>query len=127
MMNAVREARTHPRPIGFLDTKLSVNDHFSPSSSSQSSSSLMLLAAAAVSVSLPTCPPLLPDAAKLRVLQLHRRNDSAPLAMWRVMKSSTTSMCAMAVHEYRVVRKLPATFSGTCGSPWRDLFQGKLL
>jgi len=87
----------------------------------------VFLVSAAVSVSLPSCSPLLPDAAKLRLLQLHRSNDSAPLTMWRVMKSSTTSICIMATHEYREVRKLPARYGGRCGTPWQDLFQGKLL
>ena len=46
--------------------------------------------------------------------------------MWRVMKSATTTACAMMMHEYRVVRKLPAKHNGSCGGPWRELFSGSL-
>ena len=74
----------------------------------------------------PPCSPLLPNAAKLRSLHLHRNNDSVPLAMWRVMKSATTTLCSMAMHEYRSVRKLPAVTEGTCGGPWQELFEGTL-
>jgi hypothetical protein len=72
------------------------------------------------------CSPLLPTAAKLRALDLHRHNDSVALAMWRVMKSATSSACVMMVHEYCDVRKLPAKYEGACGGPWRELFDGSL-
>ena len=88
---------------------------------------LLLMQSAALGVSLPSCSPLLPDADKLRLLKLHRSNDSVPLTMWRVQKSATSSLCAMALREYRIVRKLPALTHGTCGGPSRELFEGTLL
>ena len=76
----------------------------------------------------PRCEPMLPDAAKRRTLAVHLANNSAPIALWRVMKSATSSACTMMMQEFHNVKHLPINESGECGTPsvWRGLFDGSL-
>ena len=46
------------------------------------------------------CPPILPNEAKNRMLNIFRDNQG-PMFIWHLQKAGGTSMCAMAMHEYK--------------------------